>query len=99
MADKQEKRGEYRRRLVGTVKSDKADKTVMVEVARRYLHPKYKKYMRIRRRYAAHDDKNEYRIGDKVEIREHRPISRTKRWIVTRLIARAVDVEVVALEV
>ncbi|MBI4956890.1 MAG: 30S ribosomal protein S17 [Myxococcales bacterium] len=81
----------FRRKLVGTVTSDKMHKTVTVEVQRRYPDPVYKKYVRTRERYKAHDEKNEYRVGDRVEIQEHRPISRTKRWAVTRLVVRALE--------
>lgn len=81
----------FRRKLVGRVKSDKCDKTVIVEVVRNAPDPKYKKYVRARERYKAHDEKNEYKVGDRVEIQEHRPISREKRWIVTRLISRPVE--------
>ncbi len=77
----------FRRKLVGTVKSNKMDKTVVVEVGRSSLAPKYKKYVRSRARYNAHDEKNEYLVGDRVEIQEHRPISRSKRWVVTRLVS------------
>jgi small subunit ribosomal protein S17 len=79
------KRG-FRRRLIGTVKSNKMDKTVVVEVTRRYVHTKYKKYVKARERYRAHDENNEYFVGDQVEIKEFRPISRTKRWVVTKLV-------------
>ena len=51
----------------------------------------YKKYVRNRERYKAHDEKNEFKVGDRVEIMEHRPISKGKRWKVVRLIARAVQ--------
>lgn len=77
-----------RRRLVGTVTSDKMDKTVTVEVIRQKLDSKYKKYVRVHRKYKAHDEDNQYRRGDRVEIIEHRPLSRTKRWMVVRLIKR-----------
>jgi small subunit ribosomal protein S17 len=77
-----------RRRLVGRVTSDKMDKTVTVEVLRYKRDAVYKKYVRVRKRYKAHDEKNEYRTGDKVEILEHRPQSKTKRWKVARLIIR-----------
>ncbi|MBM4373541.1 MAG: 30S ribosomal protein S17 [Deltaproteobacteria bacterium] len=86
------KRG-FRRKLVGTVKSNKMDKTVTVEVIRQTLDEKYKKYLTSRARYKAHDEKNEYLPGDRVEIQEHRPLSKNKRWIVTRLIARSADIE------
>ncbi|MEZ5846949.1 MAG: 30S ribosomal protein S17 [Geminicoccaceae bacterium] len=69
-----------RRVLQGTVVSDKGDKTVIVNVERRLMHPLYKKYIRRSKRYAAHDDTNAFKIGDVVRIRECRPISKTKRW-------------------
>jgi small subunit ribosomal protein S17 len=81
----------FRRKLVGRVTSNKSDKTVTVEVVRNSPDPVYKKYVRQRARYKAHDEKNEYKVGDRVEIQEHRPISREKRWIVTRLISRPVE--------
>lgn len=79
----------FRRKLIGTVKSDKMQKTVTVEVVRRYLDGKYHKYVRTRERYKCHDETNQYHIGDMVEIQEHRPLSKEKRWVVTRLIAHA----------
>ena len=83
-----EEHAPYRRRLIGRVSSDKMDKTVVVEVTRFKRDPMYKKYVRVRKRYHAHDEKNEYKTGDRVEIVEHRPISRQKRWAVTRLLDR-----------
>jgi small subunit ribosomal protein S17 len=77
-----------RRRLVGIVTSDKMDKTVTVEVIRLKLESKYKKYVRVHRTYKAHDEDNQCRKGDRVEILEHRPLSRTKRWRVVRLVER-----------
>jgi small subunit ribosomal protein S17 len=77
--------------MVGRVTSDKSDKTVTVEVIRNARDPVYKKYVRVRERYKAHDGTNQYRVGDRVEIEEHRPISRDKRWLVTRLISRPVE--------
>jgi small subunit ribosomal protein S17 len=85
------KRHGFRRRMVGRVTSNKMDKTVTVEVIRDALDPVYKKYVRRRERYKAHDEKNQYKIGDRVEITEHRPISRDKRWLVTRLVNRPVQ--------
>ena len=81
----------FRRKLVGKVTSNKMDKTVTVEVIRNSPDPVYKKYVRARERYKAHDETNQYKIGDRVEIQEHRPISRDKRWLVTKLISRAVE--------
>ena len=89
MADTSAPRRSFRRKLVGTVKSDQMDKTVVVEVVRRYVHTKYKKYVKARERYQAHDETNQFKVGDRVEIEEHRPISRHKRWIVTRLVMAA----------
>ncbi len=71
-----------RRILRGTVVSDAADKTVSVEVQRRIMHPLYKKYVRKSSKYIAHDEKNDYAIGDMVQIQEIKPISKRKRWTV-----------------
>jgi len=81
----------FRRRLLGKVVSDKMDKTVVVEVVRRSRDAMYKKYVRSRDRYKAHDETNQFKVGDRVEIMEHRPISKDKRWKVVKLIARAVE--------
>jgi small subunit ribosomal protein S17 len=78
----------FRRKLVGRVTSNKMKKTVTVEVVRSSVDPVYKKIVRVRDRYKAHDETNQYKVGDRVEIQEHRPISRDKRWMVTRLISR-----------
>lgn len=77
-----------RRKLIGRVASDKMEKTVVVEVVRFKRDAVYQKYVRVRKRYKAHDEKNEYKVGDRVEIIEHRPLSREKRWAVARLISR-----------
>ena len=87
----QHKTHSFRRRLVGRVISNKMDKTVVVEVVRRSRDAMYKKYVHHRARYKAHDEKNEFGVGDQVEIMEHRPISKHKRWKVVRLVARAVE--------
>jgi small subunit ribosomal protein S17 len=62
------------------VVSDRPDKTVVVEVERRVQHPLYKKYIRRRKKFHAHDAANEYKFGDKVRIRECKPISKLKTW-------------------
>ena len=80
----------YRKTREGLVVSDKMDKTVVVEVVRFKVHGMYKKYVRVKKRYKSHDEKNEYKVGDRVEIQEHRPLSRHKRFRVVRLIARSV---------
>jgi small subunit ribosomal protein S17 len=79
----------YKRRLIGRVASDKMEKTIVVEVIRYKLDQMYKKYVKVKKRYQAHDENNEYHVGDRVEIIEHRPISKNKRWKVVRLIERA----------
>ena len=66
--------------LKGTVVSDKMEKTAVVEVESLKEHPKYKKRYKSHKRYKVHDEKNEYKVGDKVIIEETRPISRDKRW-------------------
>ncbi len=81
----------FRRKIIGLVVGDKMNKTVTVEVIRKAMHPMYKKYVRERNRYKAHDEHNVYKVGDRVEITEHRPISRNKRWLVTRLVSRPVE--------
>ena len=80
----------FKRKLTGRVTSDKMDKTVVVKVVRYSPHAVYKKYVRTRARYKAHDENNECKVGDRVEIIEHRPLSRDKRWKVERIVQRAV---------
>ena len=82
-------RGKIKRReLIGVVTSDKMQKTRVVLVERRLSHAKYGKYMTSRTKYKAHDEKNEFKTGDRVEIVESRPLSREKRWAVARLVSR-----------
>lgn len=69
-----------KRILQGTVVSDKADKTVIVRVERRFAHPLYKKTVRVSKRYSAHDPENKFKSGDQVRIVETRPISKRKTW-------------------
>lgn len=70
-----------RRRLVGRVVSDKMDKTITVQVLRRVLHPRYRKYVTRRKNYKAHDEGNTASFGDTVLIEESRPLSKSKRWV------------------
>lgn len=77
------------RSLVGKVVSDARDKTVTVLVERRVKHELYGKIVARSSKYHAHDEKNEFHIGDVVEISESRPLSRTKNWVVTRLVEKA----------
>jgi small subunit ribosomal protein S17 len=78
-----------RRQLVGTVVSDKMDKTVVVTVERRYRHQLYEKVVRSAKKYMAHDEENACHVGDKVQIVETRPYSRRKRWAVEAILERA----------
>lgn len=75
-----------RRILQGSVVSDKGDKTVTVLVERRVQHPIYKKFIKQSKRYAAHDETNQYTVGQEVTIEECRPISKRKTWKVTGLV-------------
>jgi small subunit ribosomal protein S17 len=70
-----------KRVLEGVVVSDKNDKTIVVEVERRFTHPLLKKTVRRTKKYHAHDEANIFKIGDKVEIQESAPISKKKRWV------------------
>ncbi len=75
--------------LTGVVVSDKMDRTVVVRVERRYRHPVYKKFIRSSKKYKAHNEGNKARVGDTVQLIESRPLSATKRWVVTQIIERA----------
>jgi small subunit ribosomal protein S17 len=81
--------GKNQRKLVGRVVSDKRAKTVTVLVERRVKDELYGKIVGRSRKYHAHDEKGEYKMGDTVEIAESRPISKTKSWVVTRLVQKA----------
>ena len=81
--------GKVVRTFVGKIVSDKRNKTVTVLVERRVMHELYGKIIGRSNKYHAHDEKGEYKMGDVVEITESRPISKTKSWIVTRLIEKA----------
>ena len=81
----------FRRKMIGRVISAKMQKTIVVEVVSHSRDALYGKYVRSRARYKAHDEKGEYKAGDQVEIQEHRPLSRDKRFIVTRLVKKFVE--------
>jgi|ERR1700722_4378148 small subunit ribosomal protein S17 len=85
------KQGHYRRKIVGKVVRDKMDKTVVVECINARPDPLYGKYVRTRSRFKAHDETNQYKVGDQVEIQEHRPLSREKRFTVIRLVKKFVE--------
>lgn len=75
--------------LEGVVVSDKMDRTVVVRVERLKQHPVYGKVLRASRRYLAHDEASQCRVGDRVRIRESRPLSRRKRWVVEEILERS----------
>ena len=79
-----------KRILNGRVVSDKMDKTIVVMVERTLMHPVYKKYIKRRKKYMAHDPENQCGIGDKVMIAEHRPLSKRKRWVLKEIVEKAV---------
>ena len=78
-----------KRILQGVVTSDKMQKTIVVKVDRRVKHEQYLKYQTLSKKYKAHDEKGEAKVGDRVEIVESRPISRDKRWALRRVLARS----------
>ena len=78
-----------RKERVGTVVSDKMEKTVVVSVERNFLHSSYGRIVRKRTKYVAHDEKDECKMGDQVRIIETRPLSKTKRWRVAEILVRA----------
>ncbi len=81
-----------KKQLIGTVISDKMDKTVIVETSRKFPHPVYKKYVRRSKKYYAHDPKNNCDNGDVVLILESKPLSKLKRWRVKEIKEKAVKI-------
>lgn len=79
-----------KRQVVGTVVSDKMDKTVVVKVERLVKHKFYHKYVRRQTKFSAHDAENSCKVGDKVLITESRPLSKTKKWRVSKIVEKAV---------
>ena len=82
-------RTDNRKSLTGVVTSNRMEKTIIVLVSRRYKHPKYGKYIVSSKKYTAHDETNDARIGDEVEISETRPLSKSKRWRLLQVVNRA----------
>ena len=80
------KQSEKRRKLAGVVVSDRMAKTRVVAVTRLKKHPKYLKYFKVTQRYKAHDENNDYHVGDNVVMQETRPMSKEKRWIIVEKI-------------
>jgi small subunit ribosomal protein S17 len=92
-----------RKVLIGTVVSNKMQKTIVVEVTRKKAHPLYGRVISIRKKFYAHDEKNEAHVGDTVRIEESRPLSRLKRWTLKEIVRKtalvpeiAADVDIVA---
>ena len=81
-----------RQEKVGTVTSNKMQKTVVVTVERQFIHPLYKRVVRRSKKFLAHDEKNECRVGDTVRIQETRPLSRLKHWRVVQVVSKAEQV-------
>jgi small subunit ribosomal protein S17 len=79
-----------RKERIGTVVSDKMDKTIVVTVERRMQHPRFKKVVTRARKFYAHDDQREAHVGDRVRIQETRPLSKTKSWRLVEVLERAV---------
>ena len=82
-----------KKKLVGVVVSDKMDKTIIVEVARRVRHPRYQKVMTKYKKFYAHDEKGEAAMGDTVSLVESRPLSKLKRWALEAVVQKALAIE------
>ena len=78
-----------RKERTGVVVSDVQNKTIVIEVTRRTTHPRYKKVIKVKKKYTAHDEKNEAKIGDTVRVGETRPMSKVKRWRLLEIISHA----------
>jgi small subunit ribosomal protein S17 len=90
MSDTTTKQG-HRKERVGEVISNKMEKTIIVRVERRFPHPKFKKVMTQYRKFYAHDEKKEAKVGDRVRIQETRPISKTKCWRLVEVVERNLE--------
>jgi len=77
------------RKLQGAVVSDKMNKTRVIAVTRFKKHPRYQKYYKVTKKFKAHDEKNEYKVGDRVTIEETRPLSKEKRWKIKGLVQKS----------
>ena len=86
-----------RKERVGEVLSNKMAKTIIVQVERRFLHPKFKKVITGYEKFYAHDEKGEAKAGDRVRIQETRPLSKTKRWRLVEVVRRSAGVTPVAV--
>ena len=79
----------HRKTRIGVVVSDKMEKTCVVEITRKVKHPIYKKYIKRSKKYHVHDEQNECRVGDRIQIIETRPLSATKRWRLSSVVEKA----------
>jgi len=86
----------HRKERVGEVIGDKMTKTIIVRVERRFPHPKFKKVITGYKKFYAHDEKSEAKVGDRVRIQETRPLSKTKRWRLVEIVERGTEVAPVA---
>ena len=86
----------HRKERVGNVVSNKMAKTIVVRVERRFPHPKFKKVITGYKKFYAHDEKSEAKVGDRVRIEETRPLSKTKRWRLVQIVERAAEVAPIA---
>jgi small subunit ribosomal protein S17 len=87
-----------RKVLIGTVVSNKMQKTIVVEVTRKKAHPLYGRVISIRKKFYAHDEKNEAHVGDTVRIEESRPLSRLKRWVLKDIVRKTALVPEIAAD-
>jgi small subunit ribosomal protein S17 len=94
MSEAQGSSGSHRKEFVGIVTSDKMQKTIVVSVTRLVRHGQYRKTLKERVKFKAHDEKNEAHLGDKVRIVETRPLSRDKRWRLAEILAKATGAHV-----
>jgi small subunit ribosomal protein S17 len=94
----QAKKQSGRKQLIGTVVSNKMQKTIVIEVTRKKAHPLYGRVISIRKKFYAHDEKNEAHVGDTVCIEESRPLSRLKRWTLKEIVRKTALVPEVATD-
>lgn len=90
---KANKKKRYRKTRVGVVTSSKMDKSVVVSMERQAMHSRFLKYQRVSKKVKAHDEKNEYQVGDRVQLIETRPLSKDKHWRVQKLLQRVAEGE------
>ena len=79
--------------MTGQVVGDKMDKTVVVKVERKFRHPAFKKIVKVNKKYKVHDEQNQCRVGDVIQISECRPLSKEKRWRLAEIVKKAIIVE------